>query len=398
MNAHPSKLDRRQLLSAGGLALAACAARSTAAPAPAGERDPAERGGASSLEDVLAANASVLPESGGGANHYPMAAEALTALGREDAIDVAWRTDAARYYAGEPSRREPLQAPPAAANSELPPGTRAALGSYERFGDWLDLFHAALERDDWRAVLRGWAPRLAPGIAAATFHGVIRTGHAARALRRSDTAVRRAELATGLAYWAARYVELPTAGPPRGSATYEAALAATPTPFADDGPEVDFGFFEVLDRATATPLAPPVVLERSPTCPPREQLTELVRASATMLLETLPRGTPHAIWLMHTVTGPAAIELFLPELDDADARVLTEYAWQAVAALYASFGTPYEPRARLDADTVPAWPELIDRTVALRHVHAVKLTEALARFDTDGDPLWRAVARDWLAL
>ena len=48
-------------------------------------------------------------------------------------------------------------------------------------------------------------------MSAAAFHGVLRTGHATRALRQRETAARRNELAVGLGYWAARYEELPTA-------------------------------------------------------------------------------------------------------------------------------------------------------------------------------------------
>jgi len=47
----------------------------------------------------------------------------------------------------------------------------------------------------WRQVLRRWVPRLAPGLAGAATHGLIRSGHGAPRARVRDNAVRRRELA-----------------------------------------------------------------------------------------------------------------------------------------------------------------------------------------------------------
>ncbi len=89
---------------------------------------------------------------------------------------------------------------------ELPPGRdidrcEDALGDPRRLGDWI--VHFAHDDQPWQQLLTTWWPRLAPGMAAAATHGVIRTGHAVRALREGETAPRRAELAQALAYWAA---------------------------------------------------------------------------------------------------------------------------------------------------------------------------------------------------
>src|SRR5690606_27335249 len=81
----------------------------------------------------------------------------------------------------------------------------AALGEAGRLGDWLDHFDDEMASRAWRDVLATWWPRLVPGIAAAATHGVIRVGHAVRALGAADTPVRRRELGAALASWAARY-------------------------------------------------------------------------------------------------------------------------------------------------------------------------------------------------
>src|SRR5262249_12503432 len=74
-----------------------------------------------------------------------------------------------------------------------------ALGQPRRVGDWFELFGNELSEEPWRAVLERWVPRLAPGIVAAALHGVIRTGHAVRAIAFEDTPPRRRELLRGCA-------------------------------------------------------------------------------------------------------------------------------------------------------------------------------------------------------
>jgi hypothetical protein len=368
------KLDRRQFLATGGAGLASCAA---GAPLQGSERT-------ARLDLLLEAHAEVLPERvGAGANHYPMAAEALEALGHEDAIEDSWLRGAAGY-AGELPRVAPIE-------GEIE-SEEDALGSYERFGDWLDHFRAALARAPWRSVVAGWAPRLAPGIAGATFHGVIRSAHAVRALRQRESEARKNELAVGLAYWAARYTELPVDESLRGDGrSLRATLAGLEHPWLDQHEDVDF--FAVVGRLTAAPLAPPVALEERDTTP-RAELELLVREAASAFLEMLVLERQR-IWLLHTVTGPAAVDLLLPEVDRAGARRLVEHARQAVVALYAAYGAPYTADAHV-RESPGEWPALTRRAAETRSVHTIKLIEALARLDRGGDPLFRSVAAQWL--
>jgi len=365
-------LNRRQLLAAGGASLASCGTPLRIA----GEQRP------TGLDELLAAHADALPERGGaGANHYPMAAEALEALGQPGAIDRAW-VEGVDLYAGPLGRARAIESEAEAA---------AALGDYARFGDWLDHFRGLLERGPWRAIVARWASRLAPGICAAAFHGVIRTGHAARALRRRETAARRNELAVGLAYWACRYAELPAAeGVPDAAVDLRETLARVEHPWLDDRSDVSFD--SVVARLQERPLAPRV--SHAASASPRAELDELVREGATAFLEMLV-AKRHRIWCLHMVTGPAAVEWLLPEVDGAGASRLVAHARQATVAMHAAYGEPYAPRAHL-RPSPPAWPVLIRRVVDSRSVHGIKLIDALARFDRDGDPLWRSVGAAWL--
>ncbi len=360
-------LHRRELLAASAVGLAACGAGTRRGV------DSRE----SRLDRLFEAHADALPENtGAGANHYPMAAEALTAMGFEAEIDDAW-IDGVALYAGELGRAGRIDA-----------NVDAALGRYDRYGDWLDLFRSELRAPSWGDVVARWAPRFAPAISAAAYHGVIRTGHAVRSLRARDTPARRNELAVGLAYWASRYVELPTSQQPR--ANVAEMLAAQSHPWIGDSTDVEFS--GVVERLTKRPIAPPVDVTDTGASA-RADLDALVHAAATGFLEMLVLQRSR-IWLLHTVTGPAAVEWLLPELDANGARRLVEYARQSVVAMYAAFGAPFVARAHVRVST-DDWRTLIERAVDSRSVHGIKLLDALVRFDRDDDPLWRSVAAQW---
>lgn len=365
------RLSRREFLATGAM-LASCESAPRTTPSTA----------VGALDQLLLAHAEVLPErAGAGANHYPMAAEALAAMGHEGAIEESWRRGAANY-GGELRRIGSLA------------DAADAFGAYERLGDLLDYFRGALQSESWRSVVGRWVVRLAPGLAGAAFHGVIRTGHAVRAMRVQDTAARRGELAMGLAYWAARYTELPTTTNGHdGPRSLLQTLQGLQHPWLDDRQDVDF--FAVLDRMTQrdAPIAPPMVLAPKDVSPAAE-LDSIVHAAAAAVLEMLVLEQQR-LWLMHTVTGSAAVGLLLPEVDDAGARALVGYARQAVIAFHVAYGAPFTARAHL-RPSPPTWPDLIERAAASRSVHTIKLIEALSRFDVAGDPLCRTVAVQWL--
>ena len=111
----------------------------------------------------------------GGANHGPMAAEALFALGREEAV-LPWVEG---YRSRLTDRLSPSLAIPRADWQEY-------LGARDRLGDWIELFENELKDASWQDVVRQWVPRLAPAVMAAATHGLIRTSHAVRPLNRGN--------------------------------------------------------------------------------------------------------------------------------------------------------------------------------------------------------------------
>ena len=171
------------------------------------------------LDEALERLRDTGPERNGWlSNHAPMAAEALTRRGHAAQVH-RWLDGYGHLLEERPRGISPIPRDQ----------WRDPLGDPVRTGDWLTFFERELAAAPWREVLAVWWPRLLPGIAAGATHGVIRVGHAVRALLDVETAPRVMELAHGLAYWAARWqpLALPAAGPYRASDP-RAALDAVP--------------------------------------------------------------------------------------------------------------------------------------------------------------------------
>jgi hypothetical protein len=317
------------------------------------------------------------PEYGGGlSNHGPMAAEALLRLGRADAIET-WVT---RYMTG-------LEDAPRGASPIDEASWREALGDLRRVADWETYLDGQLKESPWTDVLAQWWARLLPGISAGATHGVIRTAHAVRALDDGETPERVAELARGLAYWAARYAVLP--GRPRttGTARLHDALAAVP--FLVGGPSgLITARFGALDGVAGFPES---VARLEPPGDVPAALDALTAAFARAYLE---RGHQFPIPYIHGVTAPAAVRLVLPHLPSAQWRPSYDAIWQVGAAIQSAYGDgPVRPVpddvASADRD------RLIDQAVGTNDEHAIKFTEAaLRQYDQLLDPVFLRAAED----
>ena len=315
------------------------------------------------IDEAYAIFARTGPEFGGGlSNHGPMAAEAIAALRRPDAV-MRWTN---RYATR-------LEAHPSPFSRISDNDWREALGKERRVGDWIACFDESLKEAPWRAVLDRWTTRLAPGIAAAAFHGVLRTAHAARALGDRETPVRIHELAEGLGYWAATYQPLPgSLDGPRNAPPSRAIEAVERAPlerrklggFLTDG---------IAALATFEPFSEVVAMVDT-----GGDLSVFL----SDLTETFARayvnnaiGIGGVIVFIHCVTGSRAVRNLAPYIDDGTARTAARYAWQAAAGLYAAFGivAPSRDEAAMPRFSVD---ELIDRAMANADEHAIKFTEA----------------------
>jgi hypothetical protein len=336
------------------------------------------------LDESLSRLAATGPEYRGGlSNHGPMAAEALVRLGRADAVE--------HWLDGYLKR---LDESPRPADRITDETWRDALGEYSRVADWEAYLRGQLAEETWRDVLARWWPRLLPGVAAAATHGVIRASHAARSLAAADAAgavagQRRDELARGLAYWAASYLELP--GEPRTGGRLDLTAALRGLPSAGPAPEEGLITEQLTTKLPATPGFGDAVAALRPPADPAAGLREL---AVTFSGVFLGYGRTRPISLLHAVTAPVAARSVLPLLPAALARPTYDALWQVGAALYAVY-TPGVTPEPLPAASPPAPEDLTDRAVAADDVHAIKLTEACLRLHAETpDPVFlHAAAR-----
>jgi Questin oxidase-like len=314
-------------------------------------------------------------------NHGPMVVEVLDQLGQADAIEGWVANYRPRLEPAPPPAQKPL------GEGEWPD----ALGQSGQYPEWLMLFETEMADRPVAAVVAEWVPRLLPGAVAAATHGLIRTAHGLRGLHRADTAARRLEVATGLAYWASHYQELP--GPPLliGHQDVPAALADLPY-LPDDMPEEFNISARVAHVADISDEFEQAVASLGHSGDALSLIDALAVGGARAYLRNADGG--HAVALIHSVTAPLALELVLPWLAPEDRDAALGYAWQAVASLHVAYDID---RQKVPADdrALPSRDGLIELALASGDVHALKVTEATLRsFDRTGESDLLRVAAD----
>jgi len=308
-------------------------------------------------------------------NHGPMAAEVLVRRGYEDGVP-GW----VNAYL---PRLEELPGESDRIGEET---WRDALGTGRRIGDWTAYFRRQVAERPWRDALATWWPRLLPGIAAGSTHGVIRVSHAVRTLLAgNESPVAVSELAHGLAFWAARWRPLPGAADPAGDRDAGAALAAVPHLPVQSG-MIAHRIPKLADlpgfAAAVASLRPPVDDADVPA-----QLAELVDAAT---VRYLAHGHGSPVLLVHTATAPNAVLHTLPVLP----RPLWTPSLHAVWAASAAIVAMYEPSAALPREERPAPPavanpaaEALERAAAHGDEHVIKFTDtAVEAYARSGDP------------
>ena len=329
------------------------------------------------LDEAFERFAKTGPEFGPGlANHGPMGADSLVALGRADAVQT-W----SKWYV--PRLREPASARKAIARDEW----REALGQIERVADWVLFFERTLAATPWADVVEQWVARLAPGAMAS--HGVLRTAHAVRALDRGATPARVHELAEGLGYWAARYQELPGRHVRNGQLRVAEALDRVERL----SPEADRRglFTTVVNQVGTTTDFEPVIDLVSPEIPLGEFISDLTNV---FVREYLANATHSSIAFIHTVTAPSSLRFLEPHLSTDTGRSIMLYMWQSCAAMEAAFARTPTASVSVDGGVFDE-EDLIAQTVDARDEHAIKFVEACLReYRLSGNPEFIAAIRD----
>ncbi len=313
------------------------------------------------LHTLLDRVADLPAEYGSGlSSHLPMALHALQRLG---ATDVRLAAFFDRYAARFGTRRQP------------PPAPRRLADWPARRGDWSAFdalrghFGAAIAEEGAPAVLRAALPSLWTGVAAAAFHGPIRTAHAVEAGHAG-------EVASALAYWAARWQPVDSVPTTQPTLDFEAwferfvgAGAAEPL----DAPLISGR----IEKACATA---PFRADAAHLAPPADPVGTLARHAARLYAQS---GN---FTVLHIVTAARAVRV-LAALAPPPAQAL----WPAVAAalMAAQVG---------DRSAVPrgaaGWPEVTAAAIASDDEHVIKLVQACAEHAVhDADPAFLAAAR-----
>ena len=331
------------------------------------------------VDEALLALGGCGPEFAGYlSNHGPMAAEALSALGRAEEVEP-W---VSRY------RKRLIDRPPNVARIETSEW-REALGDVRRVSDWEDFFAAELDRMTWREALEAWIPLLAPGIMSGATHGFIRTAHAVRSLAAEENAQRLTEFIAGLAYWAARYQVLPGKpglAEPRLPSEIIDTMPIMPTRLRNRQPASIFEAVRELDGF------PPFTQVVDLAAPGDDLSAFLSDLTATMAMRYLENAGPASIPYVHTVTAPSALRMVAPHVSAGTAKLAARYAWQAAAAIHSR---SHYPHAMEMPATLPPAEDLIDRCVFSGDEHAIKFTEACLReYALNPDPVFLAAPLD----
>jgi hypothetical protein len=294
-----------------------------------------------------------------------MGAEAMCAMGRADAV-LSWVENYRHMFTERPRPSLKID------RSRW----RDALGAANRFADWVVFFRDELKAHPWPDAIARWGALLSPGLVGAATHGIIRTGHAVRALSQQETPNRLAELAEGLAYWAATYEELPEKRTPLATSLPSRAIDEVPLL-----PVQRRGHFHTIVDA----------LVQLDDFPPFAQTISLVdtSGSASAFLSNLTetfvrvyltnaRDIITTIAFIHSVDAPAALRKISAYLDTGGVREGLAFAWQASASLYSIYGVN-PPQAESAAPSIANPEELFQSAIDAGDEHAIKFTEVCLR-------------------
>ncbi len=317
------------------------------------------------LHRLLDADQALPPETATGlTRHLPMALQALQAMSAPAERLAQFRSAHEARFAGVAGPALP----------DIGPSWQAGLGRFDAYEALRARFATWLDAEGRAAVLRETLPMLLPGSAAGAFHGPIRTAHAVEAGHDG-------ELASALAYWAARWQPLmPPPQQPQDldvedwtAALSEAALRWTP-----EAPLIALRLRIVEGSPTYRALAGR--LRR-----PDDLLPRLTRFAAERYAATA------SFTVLHMLTSLRALRLLLPlagpgaEADAAPALVHALTAAYLAARMAAWPELPPAPRL--------PWDELLRRAVASDDDHVVKVVHAAWQLSREDDsPVFAAAA------
>ena len=281
-------------------------------------------------------------------SHLPMALQALHSLG---ASPLRMRA----FYATYAKRFEGMQA---TASAQPVADWRSLRGQPDAYPSLLASVRALVARDGVDATLRALLPDLLPGVAAAAFHGLIRTAHAVHSGHAG-------EVAAALSYWAWRWQPLAPAQVPAALMPlplWSAALVRDAQKWRTDGPLISIRMDQATQGAVYQSLADALQ--------PFADLQSAIHSLAALAAERYVASPNFTV--LHMITGMRAMRVLSPWVESEEgvqSILVRAFTAAYLAARVVPLATRPEPRLH-------NWPEVIAAGIASDDDHVIKLVHA----------------------
>ena len=281
-------------------------------------------------------------------SHLPMALQALHSLGASPERMQA-------FYAAYAKRFDGMQA---AAAPQPVADWRSLRGQPDAYPALVATLHALVEHAGVDVALRALLPDLLPGVAAAAFHGLIRTAHAVQSGHAG-------EVAAALAYWAWRWQPLAPGQVPAQHtplSTWSQALVRDAQAWRTDGPLISIR----MDQASRGVVYQSLADALQPFADLQSAIANLAALAAERYAAS-PNFT-----VLHMITGMRALRVLLPWMDSHEG--VQPILIRAFTAAYLAARVVLPPTApQLPLRT---WPEVIAAGIASDDDHVIKLVHA----------------------
>ena len=281
-------------------------------------------------------------------SHLPMALQALHSLGASPQRMQA-------FYAAYAKRFDGM---PATAKAQPVADWRSLRGQPDAYPALLGSLRALVARDGVDATLRTLLPDLLPGVAAAAFHGLIRTAHAVQSGHAG-------EVAAALAYWAWRWQPLATAQVPAVRMPLPAwskALVRDAQAWRTDGPLISIRMDQAGQGVVYQSLADALQ--------PFADLQSAIASLAALAAERYVAGPNFTV--LHMITGMRALRVLSPWIESEEGVqpiLVRAFTAAYLAARVVPLATAPEPR-------LSTWPAAIAAAIASGDDHVIKLVHA----------------------
>jgi hypothetical protein len=297
-------------------------------------------------------------------NHLPMALHALHSLGADEARLHAFATHYVKRFEGA-----------AALPGLVLPRWQDHRGDFARHADLRATFAQAITTQGAQQTLQQALPDLWPGVATAAFHGLIRTAHAWEMSHDG-------ELASGLAYWAARWQPV-RAQPPQDAlpfAAWSALLSAQVGWSRPEGRSISGRIEQVQASAAFAQLSSRLLLR-----------PDTLRQLAWFAAEQFTRSGNFTV--LHMVTGCRAARVLLAAVPES-AQLAMHGLVPAFTAAFLASGIEPQSTSAATATEARTWSEIVSIALRSDDEHVVKLVHAaVEEAAACGNPVYLQAAR-----